>query len=108
MAFVPTDKWSKPGDIVIETIELISCSGFKMNVREQLASIVIYEDLFSNALSGYLTIIDALNLSKHMPIIGNETLKLVFTTPGIENQPRKKISLSLKIYKVSPKFKNII
>jgi hypothetical protein len=105
MTFVPTDKWSKPGDIVIETIELISCSGFKMNVREQLASVVIYEDLFSNTLSGYITIIDALNLSKHMPIIGNETVKLVFTTPGIENQPRKKISLSLKVYKVSSREK---
>jgi hypothetical protein len=102
---VSTDKWTKPGDIVIETIELTSCSGFTMNIREQLASVVIYEDLFSNSLSGFVTLIDALNLSKHMPIIGNETLKIVFTTPGIQDQPRKKITLSLKVYKVSSRQK---
>lgn len=102
---VPTDKWSKPGDIVIETIELVSSSGFTMNIREQLASVVIYEDLFSNSLSGYVTLLDALNLSKHLPIIGNETLKITFTTPGIEDQQRKKISLVFKIYKVSSKQK---
>lgn len=102
---IPTDKWSKPGDIVIETIELTSSSGFTMNIREQLASVVIYEDLFANSLSGYVTLLDALNLSKHLPIIGNETLKITFTTPGIENQQRKKISLSLKVYKVSSKQK---
>jgi len=102
---IPTDKWSKPGDIVIETVYLTSCSGFKMNVKEQLASIVLYEDLFSNSLSGFITLIDALNLSKHMPIIGNETLNITFTTPGIESQQRKKISLALKVYKVSSKEK---
>lgn len=98
---VGIDKWTKPGDIVIETIEITSSSGFTVNVKEQLASIVLYEDLFSNSLSGFITLLDALNLSKHLPIIGNESMKLVFTTPGIQNQARKKITLNMKIYKVS-------
>lgn len=102
---VPTDKWAKPGDIVIDSIELTSCSGFTMNIKEQLASIVIYEDLFCNSLSGFITMVDTLNLSKHMPIIGNESLKVVFTTPGIENQARKKITLLFKVYKVSSREK---
>jgi hypothetical protein len=102
---VSSNKWSKPGDIVIDSIDLISCAGFSVDIKLQMAAIVIYEDIFANALSGYINLIDTLNLSKHLPIIGNETIKIIFTTPGLDNQARKKISLSFKIFKVSSRQK---
>ena len=42
----------------------------------------IYEDLFSNVLRGTFTFIDNQGLAETMPIIGDETLIISFSTPG--------------------------
>ena len=42
----------------------------------------IYEDLFSNVLRGTFTFIDNQGLAEKIPIIGDETLILSFSTPG--------------------------
>jgi hypothetical protein len=42
----------------------------------------IYEDLFSNVLRGTFTFIDNQGLAEKLPIIGDETIILSFTTPG--------------------------
>ena len=79
---VPDNKMSQPGDIVLTEISLISYTGFTMNVRGQLESIVLYEDLFSNSLSGTLVLKDSMNLSKHFPVVGLEKVRVSFYTPG--------------------------
>ena len=42
----------------------------------------IYEDLFSNVLRGTFTFIDNQGLAETIPIIGDETLIISFSTPG--------------------------
>ena len=42
----------------------------------------IYEDLFSNVLRGTFTFIDNQGIAETMPIIGDETLIISFSTPG--------------------------
>ena len=42
----------------------------------------IYEDLFSNVLRGTFTFIDNQGLAETIPIIGDETIILSFSTPG--------------------------
>ena len=42
----------------------------------------IYEDLFSNVLRGTFTFIDNQGLAEKIPIIGDETIILSFSTPG--------------------------
>ena len=42
----------------------------------------IYEDLFSNVLRGTFTFVDNQGLAEKIPIIGDETLILSFSTPG--------------------------
>lgn len=91
----------KPGDIVIDEVVLKSCNGFEYSLLVPMQEIVIHEDIYNNSLSGSITFVDSLNLSKHMPIVGNEELSIVFYTPGQPNQALNKISLKLKVYKVS-------
>lgn len=82
LGVVPDNKIAAPGDIVLSEIVLTSYTGFSMNVRGQFESMVIYEDLFSNSLSGTLVLKDSMNLAKHFPIVGLEKVRVVFYTPG--------------------------
>lgn len=44
----------------------------------------IYEDLFSNVLRATFTFVDATGLPETLPIVGDETLTVTFTTPSAE------------------------
>ena len=55
----------------------------------------IYEDLFSNVLKGTFTFIDTQGLAETIPIVGDETLIISFTTPGGEGTNRSVSSSNL-------------
>jgi hypothetical protein len=40
--------------------------------------------MFSNGLSGFVVLIDSLNLVRYLQITGRETIKIAFATPGEE------------------------
>lgn len=86
------------GDVIIEDIRLVSFSGFEIDLRQMLAAFNIYEDIYSNGLSGYILIVDSLNLAKNVPIIGQEEIHLSIKTPGVDPVVRK---IRLKVFKVS-------
>jgi hypothetical protein len=94
------DKLNRPGDIVIEDIILTTPAGGVLSIWNLLMSVEIYEDMYSNSLSGSLVFSDGLAISNHLPIVGSEMLKIVFYTPGQENQSHKKIELNMRVYKV--------
>ena len=81
-ALVPSNKMLRAGDIIIEDITIESYTGFILNLRGQFISMTIYEDLYSNSLSGRLLLTDTLALMRHVPIVGNETVTIKFYTPG--------------------------
>lgn len=93
-----TDKMINAGDIFIEDIRLTSYNGFEVNLIQMLASFTLYEDIYSNGISGHLLLIDSLNLAKNVPLIGQEEIHLTFKTPGQDNLSRK---IRLKVFKVS-------
>lgn len=101
MAIVSNAKLAAPGDLIIEDITLTSASGFSLSIWNLIYSVEIYEDLYSNALSGRLVFGDSLALSRHLPLVGEEKIKLVFYTPGQQDQPQKKIELNMRVYKIS-------
>ncbi len=49
----------------------------------------LFEDLFSNVLKGTLTFQDSGGMPEMIPIIGDETLLLTFSTPGGEGSSKK-------------------
>lgn len=91
----------KPGDVIIEDIQLESYTGFKMNLMGLFENFNLYEDIFSNCMSGSITLIDSVNLVRHFPIIGAETLTITYYTPPTPFKDTAKVRLKFRTYKIS-------
>ena len=94
----------RPGDIVIEAVTLIIPSGGGkseefIQLKEFIYSVEVYEDIFSNSLSGSIVFGDALALKNHYTIMGNESVRIIFYTPGQKDQEKNKIELVFRVYK---------
>jgi hypothetical protein len=92
------DTMIKPGDVMIDEITLQSHTGFKMSLKGIFESITIYEDMFSNVMSGSISLINSYNIVKNFPIIGAETLTISYRTPMIGSEP---VKLVFRTYKIS-------
>ena len=93
-----TDTMVKPGDVVIDEITLRSYSGFTMSLKGIFENFIVYEDIFSNCMSGSITLIDSMNIVKNFPIIGAETLTIIYRSPMGGGKP---IKLVFRTYKIS-------
>ena len=87
-----------PNDIRIHDIS-ITVGGEIFDVQRLLLQLNLFEDLYSNILSGSITLVDAVNLIGNAPFVGQEKLNLVFKTPGFPSA--KEVNLEFDIYKVS-------
>lgn len=97
MTEVSSDTMVKAGDVVIDEITLKSYTGFTMSLKGIFLNFVVYEDIFSNCMSGSITLVESVNLVKNFPIIGAETLTIVYKTPTGNNQPVKMVFRTYKI-----------
>lgn len=70
------------GDVNIERMVVMSASGVFQNIKQQVLSLLIYEDIFSPFISGKLIIKDSLDLHNVFPLIGEEILRLKVSTPS--------------------------
>jgi len=98
MARISKEGMLKPGDVIIDEITLKSYTGFKMSLKGIFQNFVIYEDIFSNCMSGSITLVDSMNFVKHFPIIGAEELTIVYKTPFGDSPP---VKLTFRTYKIS-------
>ncbi len=93
------DKMVVPGDYNLNSLVLTSYNGFTIDLQPLLLEFVLHEDIYQNTLSGQLTIGENVNLIKHVPLIGNEILKVQFKTASREDEISKKFF----IYKIENK-----
>lgn len=96
------------GEYHIEVCEIYAASGAVIDLKDQFASVNIYEDIFKNALTGDISIVDTNNLLTNLPIIGQEKLKLRIVTPNEDDDNSRTMAIDftdtpLYIYKVSSK-----
>lgn len=96
------------GEYLIEVCEIYTTSGTVIDLKDQFASVNIYEDIFKNALTGDISLVDTNNLLTNLPIIGQEKLKLRLVTPNEENNSDRGMAIDftdtpLYIYKISSK-----
>ncbi len=68
------------------------------DIRFMFVEMNIYEQLFSNGMSGSMVISDATNMIHNMPIFGFETIEIVFSTPD-----REDFTHTFRIYKIENK-----
>ena len=100
MPEIDDETMMRPGDVVIDEITLRSYTGFNLSLKGIFQNFMIYEDIFSNCMSGSITLIDSMNLIKHFPIIGAETLTVKYKTP-YKGSPL--VKLVFRTYKISVK-----
>ena len=73
------------GSFILRELSIMSPSSpnlVHLNSPGVFEELNIYEDLFSNVLRGTFTFIDNQGLAEKIPIIGDETLYISFSTPG--------------------------
>ena len=70
------------GQVSYEQIIISNYNGAKLNITDLVQEINIYEDLFSNILSGSIAIVDATSMIDVLPIIGQESIKISLAVPG--------------------------
>ena len=71
------------GDFILEKLDILMVNGSKIDLTEIVTSINIYEDLFTNAISGTISFTDTNNLVYNGPIIGQERIQLKLLTPQV-------------------------
>lgn len=95
-----TNELQFAGGVNIESLEVISSKGYSINIKNQVVSINIYEDIFSPFITGTLVVKDALDLVNFFPLVGDETIKIKISTPGFTDK-KGIIDINCKIYKMT-------
>ena len=78
------DTLNYAGDFRIEKAEILTSNGSVINVLPFLLHVTIFEDIFTPSLSGDITMFDNQNMIVNGPLIGQEQLRLILSTPTVE------------------------
>ena len=81
--------FTEAGQFEIEKAVLFTSTGNEINIRQSTIEIVIYEDINSNSMYGEIQIANTIGLISHGPLIGQEYLQLVLTTPTLQDSKHK-------------------
>jgi hypothetical protein len=79
------DRLQQAGDFTVDKLELITTSGLKVNLIPNVVKLTIFEDINQSCISGTITLQDAINLSSHGPIIGQEFLSMKLRTSSVKD-----------------------
>lgn len=100
---VNTDTYSKLNDVEIVSIVIKSDQGGETDLISKIKHISVFEDIYTDCMSGYALVVDAHNMINHFPIIGQETLTLIFRTPGFGNELEE---LEFEVHGISERVKS--
>lgn len=96
--FNPKNNLRFAGDVNIDSVLITSPKGVYQNITGQIVQVTVFEDLFSPFMTGSLIVKESYDFLNLFPLVGEEVLDLVVTTPRI---PNAKISGRFHIYKMS-------
>jgi hypothetical protein len=88
MSDISTDI-SYPGQVNVLLAEIVSSTGKRIDITGMMGTLTLYEDIFSNTMSGSVVIQDSLDLIDSVPLIGQEQLRLTIQTPTLTNKIEK-------------------
>lgn len=89
---------SRPKDVSINRVELVTVNNIHLDLFDFLVELNIYEDLFTNTISGNIVLTDWVNLVNVGPLVGQEKLILNFNTPNVDDSPEDREFI---VYKIS-------
>ena len=88
------------GEFDISSLKLYTATGEIIDLSAVYQELDIYENMFSNALTGTIQILDTNNLTMNAPITGQEFLSFKINTPGLDNVPIDFTNHVMSIYKI--------
>jgi len=98
---IPTDGIQYASQFQLDDLTLIAVNGTSVDLREVMREMNIFEDMFTNTMSGDLFISDSQNLINLLPIIGGEYLKVTLSKPSFP----WKLDKVFQIYKITDRRK---
>lgn len=82
------------GEYIVDECLLCTVGGLELDLRDQLANINIYEDIFTNSITGSISFVDTNNLTANASIVGQEKLKLVLVTPNASDDTSRDMAIN--------------
>lgn len=76
----------RAGDVKIERLSLISSNFTVVDLSEFLIEFSIFEDIFSNSMTGYVHLSDSRNLIDSLNLHGEELIVIKFKTPTFDDK----------------------
>jgi len=95
-----TEEIKFAGDVIIDSAEIITATGFEQSVLNQVYGIEIYEDIFSPFITGVIALRESLDFVNLFPLVGEEFINLRIRTPSFEDDFNV-IDDQFAIYKVT-------
>jgi hypothetical protein len=93
----------KAGDVSIDLVRIISANGYGIEITPQVLGIEIFEDIFAPFITGQIIVKDSQELTNVLPLIGEESLEIKLTTPGMPEETA--YAGKYYIYKMGEKMK---
>ena len=72
---------SRENDVIISDISIISSTGFTSSLLGVVTSLVLYEDISKNFMTGKIMIADANDFMRTVPVEGKEVIRIRYRTP---------------------------
>jgi len=75
---------SAGSEINLIKLDIVNHAGIRIDATNIFVELEIYENIFSNVMTGSLIIEDKYNFIKNAPLIGRETIEVIYKTPSTE------------------------
>lgn len=95
------DSVNFPQDYSLKSLNFVTTSGRKIDLKRLLVEFSYYEDIYSFAASGHMTIIDAQGFIELLRLTGNEFLEVDF---GKTSTGKNRTIKTFRVYKVGDRF----
>ena len=94
------------GEFIVDECTLCTVGGLELDLKEQFTTLSIFEDIYSNSITGNITFVDTNNMTANASIVGQEKLRLVVATPNANDDYRRDIAINftdspLHVYQVT-------
>lgn len=89
------------GDVFYDELFLTTVYGQQIDLKNFCIQMTLYEDVFSNVMTGTIIVVDAQGIISKAPLVGGEFLSVQMRTPGFAKQTGEMIRKTFTVYGVS-------
>ena len=82
-------EFTQAGQFNIEECTLLTSTGNIIPVHKSIVELTLYEGIYENSLYGEIQIVNTIALTQSGPFVGQEYLKLVVSTPTLQDSTHK-------------------